>query len=138
MAQAHSVMHITIRACFLCFFYNPYNYVPFNLKIFSFTSLHSFITCLKLHAYYSFSANQELNFFTYGENTICRPMYPSPQNVNIALGQEAVATQFLIDLGLAELHNVRDSAALQSYIDSWSQAFSDSQAWLHKARSYRR
>ena len=24
MAQAHSVMHITIRACFLYFFYNPY------------------------------------------------------------------------------------------------------------------
>ena len=29
----------------------------------------------KLHVYYSFSANQELNFPTYGENTICRPMY---------------------------------------------------------------
>ena len=24
MAQAHSVMHIIIRACSLCFFYNPY------------------------------------------------------------------------------------------------------------------
>ena len=28
----------------------------------------------KLHVYYS-SANQELNFLTYGENTICRPSY---------------------------------------------------------------
>ena len=24
IAQAHSVMHTSIRACFLCFFYNPY------------------------------------------------------------------------------------------------------------------
>ena len=24
MAQAHSVMHTSIRACFLCLFYNPY------------------------------------------------------------------------------------------------------------------
>ena len=35
----------------------------------------------------------------------------SPQNVltcNIALGQETVATRFIIDLGLAELRNVRD------------------------------
>ena len=35
MAQAHSVMHITIRACFLCFFYNPY----INSKNFSFIIL---------------------------------------------------------------------------------------------------
>ena len=62
----------------------------------------------------------------------------SPQNVltcNIALGQEASYT-VLIDLGLAELHNVGDSAAPRSYIDSRSQAFSDSRAWLCKARSY--
>ena len=35
-AQAHSVMHTTIRACFLCFFYNPYMSL-FNSKNFSFT-----------------------------------------------------------------------------------------------------
>ena len=33
---------------------------------------------------------------------------------NLALGQETVATRFLIDLGLAELRNVRDSVALGS------------------------
>ena len=38
MAQAHSVMHITIRACFLCFFYNPYMSL-FNSKNFSFISI---------------------------------------------------------------------------------------------------
>ena len=35
----------------------------------------------------------------------------SPQNVltcNLASGQETVATRFIIDLGLAELRNVRD------------------------------
>ena len=40
-----------------------------------------------------------------------------PQNVlacNLALGQEAVATRSLIDLGLAELRNVRDSVAPRS------------------------
>ena len=44
----------------------------------------------------------------------------------------------LIDLGLTELRNVRDSAAPRSYlaIDSRSRAFSDSRAWLRKARSY--
>ena len=36
----------------------------------------------------------------------------------------------VIDLCLAELHNVRDSVAPQSYVDSRSQAFSDSWAWL--------
>ena len=35
----------------------------------------------------------------------------------------------VIDLGLAELHNVRDSVAPRSYVDSRSQAFSDSWAW---------
>ena len=62
----------------------------------------------------------------------------SPQNVltcNIALGQEASYTVLIIDLGLTELRNVRDSAA-RSYVDSRSQAFSDSQTWLRKARSY--
>ena len=39
----HSVMHITIRACFLCFFYNPYMSL-FNSKNFSFICLHSFFT----------------------------------------------------------------------------------------------
>ena len=33
MAQAHSVMHTSIRACFLCFFYNPYMSL-FNSKNF--------------------------------------------------------------------------------------------------------
>ena len=40
----------------------------------------------------------------------------------------------LIDLSLMELHNVRDSAAPRSFVDSWSRAFSDSKAWLRKAR----
>ena len=67
-------MHIIIRACFLCFFYNPYM-SHFNSKNFSFTCLHSFLLVQnKLHVYYS-SANQKLNFLTYGENTIRRPMY---------------------------------------------------------------
>ena len=52
---------------------------------------------------------------------------------NLALSQETVATRFKIDLGLAELRNVRDSVALRSYVDSRSQAFSDSRAWLCKS-----
>ena len=41
----HTVLCIysTIRACFLCFFYNPYMSL-FNSKNFSFTCLHSFFT----------------------------------------------------------------------------------------------
>ena len=41
----------------------------------------------------------------------------SPQNIlsYISLGQEASYT-VLIDLGLTELRNVRDSAALRSYV----------------------
>ena len=39
-------MHITIRPCFLCFFYNPYMSL-FNSKNFSFTCPHSFFTCSK-------------------------------------------------------------------------------------------
>ena len=136
-------MHITIRACFPCFFYNPYMSL-FNSKNFSFTCLHSFFTCL--YVYYS-SANQEL---TYGEtvglyklciqytNAMCAPFctHPnygtdsSPQNVltcNNALGQEASYT-VLINLGLAELRSVRDSIAPRSYVDTRSQAFSDSRA----------
>ena len=60
----------------------------------------------------------------------------SPQNVltcNIAFGQEASYT-VLIDLGLTELRNVRDSAAPRSFVDSWSRVFSDSRAWFCKAR----
>ena len=42
-------------------------YVPFNSKNFSFTCPHSFLLVRnKLHVYYSFSANQEVNFLTYG------------------------------------------------------------------------
>ena len=41
----------------------------------------------------------------------------------ISLGQEASYT-VLIDLGLTELHNVRDSAAPRSYVDWRSRAFS--------------
>ena len=52
---------------------------------------------------------------------------------NLALGQETVATRF-IDLGLANLRNVQDSVAPpRSYVDSRSQAFSDSWAWLCKS-----
>ena len=62
----------------------------------------------------------------------------SPQNILtynniISLGQEA---SYTIDLGLTELRNVRDSAAPRSYVDWRSRAFSDSRAWLRKARSY--
>ena len=39
-------MHINIRPCFLCFFYNPYMSL-FNSKNFSFTCPHSFFTCSK-------------------------------------------------------------------------------------------
>ena len=64
----------------------------------------------------------------------------SPQNILtydniISLGQEASYT-VLIDLGLTELLNVRDSAAPRSYVDWRSRALSDSRAWLRKARSY--
>ena len=51
----------------------------------------------------------------------------------ISLGQEASYT-VLIDLGLTELRNVRDSAAPRSFVDLWSRAFSDSRAWFRKAR----
>ena len=53
----------------------------------------------------------------------------------LSLGQEASYT-VLIDLGLTELRKVRDSAAPRSYVDWRSRAFSDSRAWLRKARSY--
>ena len=35
MAQAHSVMHITIRACFLCFFYDPYMSLLFFIHLYN-------------------------------------------------------------------------------------------------------
>ena len=59
----------------------------------------------------------------------------SPQNVltcNIALGQEARAIYTV-------LNRPRSPGATQrarSYVDSRSQAFSDSRAWIRKARSY--
>ena len=43
MAQAHSVMHITIRACFLCFFYSPY----MSFLNFSFTCIYYKILGIK-------------------------------------------------------------------------------------------
>ena len=49
------------------------------------------------------------------------------------LGSGNCSYTVLIDLGLAELRNVRDSVALRSYADSWSQAISDSRAWLCKS-----
>ena len=51
-------------------------YVPFLIQ----RIFHSLVSTLfllvrnKLHVYYT-SANQELNFLTCGENTICRPVY---------------------------------------------------------------
>ena len=56
----------------------------------------------------------------------------SPQNVltYISLGQEASYT-VLIDLGLTELRNVRDSAAPRSYVDWRSRAFSDLRSYIH-------
>ena len=120
MVQAHSVMHITIRTCFLCFFYNPY--IPFLIPII----FHRFVSTLflhKLHGHYSFSAYQELNFLLRGRiqsvglctqytNEICAPFCTSPNcsidsspetregsymyvlTYNLALGQETVATRF--------------------------------------------
>ena len=66
--------------------------------------------------------------YVHSSNEMCAPFYTSPncstdsspQNVltcNIALGQEAVAIRFLIDLGLMELHNLQDSVAPHSQID---------------------
>ena len=49
------------------------------------------------------------------------------------LGSGNCSYTVLIDLGLAELRNVRDSVALRSYADSRSQAISDSRAWLCKS-----
>ena len=49
------------------------------------------------------------------------------------LGSGNCSCTVLIDLGLAELRNVRDSVALRSYTDSRSQAISDSRAWLCKS-----
>ena len=130
MVQSHSVMHITIQACFLCFFYNPYMSL-FNSKNFSFTCPHSCFTCSKqivcllllLPQPRSEFPNvrgkiQSVGLCTQYTNEMCAPFCTSPncstdcsrQNVltcNLALGQETVATRF-IDLGLAELRNVRD------------------------------
>ena len=44
-----------------------------------------------------------------------------------------------MDIGLRDqivTCDVRDSIAPRSYVYSWSQAFSDSWAWLRKARRY--
>ena len=142
-------MHITIQACFLCFFYNPYMSL-FNSKNFSFTCLHYFFTCLKQIACLLLLRQPRTNvrgglykLCIQYTNGMCAPFCTSPncstdsspQNVltcNIALGQEA--STVLIDLGLAELRSVRDSVAPRSYIDSRSH--SDSRARLGKARSY--
>ena len=101
--QWHNVLHITIRACFLCFFYNPYMSL-FN----SFTCLHSFFTCLKIACLLLL---RQPRFLTYGKsvglctNEMCAHFCNSPncctdsnpQNVltcNLGSGQEAVATRF--------------------------------------------
>ena len=51
---------------------------------------------------------------------------------NLALGQETVATRFNRPRSRGA-RNVRDSVALGSYVDSRSQAFSDSRAWRRKS-----
>ena len=58
---------------------------------------------------------------------------PNVLTCNLALGQETTCS-YTLYLGLAEPRNVRDSVALRSYVDSRSQAFSDSRsrAWLRK------
>ena len=43
MAQAHSVMHITIRACFLCFFYNPY--MSLDIIEYTYMRIHEKYAC---------------------------------------------------------------------------------------------
>ena len=107
-------MHITIRACFLCFFYNPY----MSLFNFSFTCPHSFFTCSKQIACLLLLLPQPRSEFpnvrgeiqsvglcTQYTNEMCAPFCTSPdcstdssrQNVlacNLALGQETVATRF--------------------------------------------
>ena len=99
---------------------------------FSFTCPHSFFTCLKQIACLILLLRQPRSEFpnvrgkiqsvglcTQYTNEMCAPFCTSPnrstdsspQNVltcNLALGQETVATRFIIDLGLAELRNVRD------------------------------
>ena len=107
----------------------------FNSKNFSFTCLHSFFTCLKQIAYLFLLLRQqriefpnvrgELQSVVYIQytNEMCARFCTSPnsstdsspQNVLtcnniISLGQEASYT-VLIDLGLTELRNVRDSDA---------------------------
>ena len=144
-------LYITIRACFLCFFYNPYMSL---FKNFSFTCPHSFFTCLKqignacllllLCQPRSEFPNvrgkiQSVGLCTQYTNEMCAPFCTSPNcstdssrllTCNLALGQETVATRFDLHVGLAELRNVRDR------VEATTRGFSDSRAWLRKARSY--
>ena len=116
-----SIYNNIIRACFLCFFYNPYNnkiiMSLFNSKNFSFTCPHSFFTCSKQIACLLLLLRQprieftnvrgkiqSVGLCTQYTNEMCAPFCTSPncstdsspQNVltcNLALGQETVVTQ---------------------------------------------
>ena len=84
MAQAHSGTHITIQACFLCFFYNPY----MSLFNFSFTCLHSFFTCLKQMACLLLLRQPRFEFSNVGlctqrTNEMCVPFCNSLTAVHI-------------------------------------------------------
>ena len=68
----------------------------------------------------------------YSNSTDSSPQNVLTYNSIISLGQEASYT-VLIDLGLTELRNVRDSAAPRSYVDWRSRAFSDSSPFMNFA-----
>ena len=95
---------ITLCACAIAVLHEQWM-SRFNSKNFSFTCLPSFFTGLK-HVYFSFSANQErtgriqsVGLYVHGSNEICAPFCTSP---NCSADSYTV----LIDLDLAELHNV--------------------------------
>ena len=117
-----------MRGSFLCFFYNPY--MSLFLKNFSFTCLHSFFTHVNIS--YGPGRIQSVGLCTQYTNEMCAPFCNSPNCAcstdcrmfsHVFLPWITVATRYL---GLAELHNVRDSVAPRSYVDSRSQALSDS------------
>ena len=79
---------------------------------------------------------QSVDLCTQYTNEMCAPFCNSPNcstdcssHMYSCLGS-GNCSNTVIDLGLVELHNVRDSVAPRSYVDSQSQAFSDSWAWL--------
>ena len=150
MAQAHSVMHTSIRACFLCFFYNPYMSF-FNSKNFSFTCLHFFLTCF--HVYYTIVSRQletELTHDPWANVHACCVLLATVLTAVATVSRTQFSHVILpvgsgsctrFELSLTELRNVRDTYSVAPLFPklrvevSRSQAFSGSWAWLRKARS---